>query len=67
VKIALFVLIILAALATLGVLIRGIVLMASGKDVTGEKQNRMMTMRVGLQAVAIVFVMLFLLLARGGD
>lgn len=66
-KIALFVLIILAALATLGVLIRGIVLMASGKDVTGEKQNRMMTMRVGLQAVAIVFVMLFLLLARGGD
>lgn len=66
-KTALFVLIILAALATLGVLIRGIVLMASGKDVTGEAQNRLMTMRVGLQAVAIVFVMLFLLLARGGD
>ena len=66
-KTALFVLIILAALATLGVLIRGIYLMASGKDVTGQAQNRMMTMRVGLQALAIVFVMLFLLLARGGD
>lgn len=61
-----FFLIIIAALATLVVLVRGVLLMASGKDITGERQNRLMTMRVGLQGLAILFVIIFLMLAGSG-
>jgi len=65
VKTVLFILIILAAMATLFVLARGVFLMASGRDISGHRQNRLMGMRVGLQALAIILVVLFLLLARG--
>jgi hypothetical protein len=61
-------LIVVAALATAFVLVRGILTMASGKDITGVKSNRLMTARVGLQAAAVVLVvLLFLLSGRGGS
>ncbi len=59
------ILIILAALATGYVLVRGVITMAQGKDITGEKSQALMKKRVMLQAVAIIFVILFLLIARG--
>ncbi|WP_353218161.1 twin transmembrane helix small protein [Sandarakinorhabdus sp.] len=55
---------ILAALATLGVLARGIILMARGKDVTGEQSNRLMSLRVALQALAILFIVILFLINR---
>lgn len=61
----LFILIALAALATLYVLVRGVMTMAQGKDVTGVRSQALMRKRVMLQAVAIIFVILFLLVARG--
>ncbi len=53
---------ILAALATLGVLARGIIIMARGKDVTGKQSNKMMTYRVGFQALAIIFIVILFLI-----
>lgn len=53
----------LAMAATAYVLVRGVIAMASGKDVTGERQQDWMRKRVLFQAVAIVLVALILLLA----
>jgi preprotein translocase subunit SecE len=61
----LMVLIILAALATLLVLVKGVIGMAQGKDVTGVRSQGLMRQRVMLQAVAIIFIILFILVARG--
>ncbi|HEX8532669.1 MAG TPA: twin transmembrane helix small protein [Allosphingosinicella sp.] len=61
----LMILIILAALATLYVLVKGVVGMAQGKDITGVRSQGLMRQRVMLQAVAIIFVILFILVARG--
>lgn len=61
----LLILIILAALATLYVLVRGVITMAQGKDIGGAQSQSLMRKRVMYQAVAIVFVILFLMLARG--
>lgn len=60
----LIVFMILAALATLGVLARGIFIMASGKDVDGVKANKMMTYRVAFQALAILFIIILFMLNR---
>ena len=49
--------------ATAYVLVRGVVLMASGKDVTGEQSQQWMRKRVLFQAVAIVLVILILAVA----
>ena len=57
-------LIILAALATAYVLVRGIITMAQGTDLSGEQSNKYMSMRVGFQALTILLVIL--LLAIGG-
>jgi hypothetical protein len=60
------VLIAITALAVAYVLVRGILTMASGKDITGERSNKLMTARVGLQALAVVLVvLLFVLFGRG--
>jgi hypothetical protein len=48
------------------VLARGIIIMARGQDVTGEQSNRMMSLRVGLQALAIVFIVILFLINRPG-
>ncbi len=57
---------VVAALATLGVLARGIIIMARGKDVTGQQSNKMMSYRVAFQALAIIFVVILFLINRQG-
>ncbi|MCL6730781.1 twin transmembrane helix small protein [Sphingomonas hankyongi] len=59
----LMILLLLAMAATAYVLVRGVIAMASGKDVTGEQQQSWMRRRVLFQAVAIVLVVLILIVA----
>ena len=56
-------LLVLAMGATAYVLVRGVIAMASGKDVTGEQRQGWMRKRVLFQAVAIVIVILILVVA----
>ncbi len=59
----LLILLFVAMAATAYVLVRGVMAMASGKDVTGEQQQSYMRKRVLYQAVAIVIVILILVMA----
>ena len=59
----LMVLLVLAMAATAYVLMRGVIAMASGKDVTGEQQQKWMQRRVLFQGLAIVIVILILVVA----
>ena len=70
------ILIILAALAAVGALVRGIIIFlrtshmdvhggGDGPSVSGLRQNKMMRMRILFQALAVIFVILLLLLSRG--
>lgn len=59
----LMVLLVLAMATTAYVLVRGVMLMASGKDLTGEQSQQWMRRRVLFQAIAIVIVILILVLA----
>ena len=59
----LMILLVLAMAATAYVLVRGVIAMASGKDLTGEQQQNYMRKRVIYQAVAIVIVIVILLVA----
>ncbi len=61
----LIILIVLAAGATLFVLVKGVIGMAQGKDVNGARSQDLMRKRVMFQALAIIFVVLLLLLAGG--
>jgi hypothetical protein len=61
----LFILIVLAALAALYTLARGVIGMAQGKDLTGRRSQELMRKRVLYQAIAIVLIILFLFVARG--
>ena len=65
-RVVLVILLVLAALATLFVLIRGVVTMAGGKDITGERSQELMRKRVLFQAIAIFIAVLLLLVASGG-
>jgi hypothetical protein len=57
----LMVILLLAAMAaTAYVLVRGVMAMASGKDVTGEKQQNWMRKRVMFQAIAIIIVVILI-------
>ncbi len=58
------ILMVVAALATLGVLARGIFIMAQGKDVGGRQANKMMSYRVAFQALAIVFIIILFLINK---
>lgn len=62
----LLILLILAMGATVYVLVRGVMAMASGKDLTGEQSQKWMQRRVLFQAVAIVIVILILIVAGSG-
>ena len=62
----LFILLIAAMAAVSYVLVRGVIAMAQGKDVTGEVQQGYMQKRVLYQGIAIVIVVLILVLASGG-
>ena len=59
----LIILLVLAMAATAYVLVRGVIAMASGKDLTGEQQQSYMRKRVMFQAIAIVIVILILVVA----
>ena len=59
----LIILLVLAMGATAYVLVRGVMAMASGKDLSGERQQDYMRKRVLFQAVAIVIVALILIMA----
>lgn len=59
-------LIVLGALLTAYVLIRGVITMASGKDITGQQSNKLMSMRVALQAATIMLVLLLLVIGGRG-
>ena len=59
----LIILLVAAMAATAYVLVRGVIAMASGKDVSGEAQQGWMRKRVLFQGVAIVLVILVLALA----
>ncbi|MEO7503802.1 MAG: HIG1 domain-containing protein [Sphingomicrobium sp.] len=61
--ILLIILLVVAMGAVLYVLVRGIMAMASGKDITGEQQQSYMQKRVLFQGVAIVIVIAILALA----
>jgi len=61
----LFILIAIAAGATLYVLAQGVIGMAQGKDITGQRSQQLMRKRVMFQAVAIILVIIFLLVASG--
>jgi hypothetical protein len=45
------------------VLVRGVMAMASGQDVTGEQSQKWMQRRVLFQAIAIILVVLILVVA----
>ena len=59
----LVILLLLAMGATAYVLVRGVMAMASGKDISGERQQGYMRKRVLFQAVAIIIVILILVVA----
>jgi hypothetical protein len=59
----LIILLLLAMATTAYVLVRGVIAMASGKDVSGERQQDYMRKRVLFQAVAIIIVVLILVVA----
>lgn len=58
-------LIVLAAIATATVLVRGIVTMARGKDITGQQSNKMMSYRVAFQLLTIILVVILVFVMRG--
>ena len=61
----LIILIVLAAGATAFVLVKGVIGMAQGKDVTGMRSQDLMRKRVMFQALAIILVVLLLVMAGG--
>jgi len=64
-RIVLLILLLLAMAAVVYVLVRGVIAMASGRDVTGEQSQKWMQRRVLFQALAIVIVLALLFLASG--
>jgi len=62
-RLPLIILLLLAMGATAYVLVRGVIAMASGKDITGEQQQNYMRKRVLFQGVAILIVVLILIVA----
>jgi hypothetical protein len=59
----LIILIVLAAGATLFILAKGVIGMAQGRDITGQRSQDLMQKRVMFQALAIVLVVLLMLMA----
>jgi uncharacterized membrane protein YjgN (DUF898 family) len=69
------ILLILAMIATVGALVRGIViflrtteadLMGSGPSISSRKQNKAMQMRILFQALAVILVVLVMVAAGKG-
>jgi len=66
-RIVLLILLLAAMAGVVYVLVRGVIAMASGKDVTGEESQMWMRRRVLFQAVAVVIVILILILASASS
>ena len=66
-RITLRILLLAAMAGVVYVLVRGVIAMASGKDMTGEQSQMWMRRRVLFQAVAIVIVILILVLASASS
>jgi succinate dehydrogenase/fumarate reductase cytochrome b subunit len=60
------ILLIIALAAVAYALVRGVITMAQGKDVSGEVQQGLMQKRVLYQGIAVVIVILILFMAGGG-
>lgn len=60
-----FILMFIAAAATLFILAKGVIGMAHGKDITGQRSQELMRKRVLFQAIAILFAIVFLMLISG--
>lgn len=65
-NIILIILLVAAMGATAYVLVRGVIAMASGKDLTGEQQQHYMQRRVLYQGIAIIIIALILMIAGRG-
>ena len=63
----LVILLVLAAGATLFVLVKGVIGMAQQKDISGQRSQELMRKRVMFQAVVILIAVLLLMLASGSD
>ena len=59
----LVIMLVLAAGATLYVLVKGVIGMAQQKDITGRRSQELMRKRVMFQAIAIVIAVILLLVA----
>ena len=59
-RIFLVILIVLGALATLYVLVRGVIGMAQGKDITGQRSQELMKKRVIFQGITILLAIALL-------
>ena len=57
------ILVVIFAGATLFVLVKGVIGMAQGKDITGQRSQELMRKRVMFQAIAILIAVLLLLMA----
>jgi hypothetical protein len=66
-RIVLLILLLLAMAGVVYVLVRGVIAMASGKDMTGEQSQMWMRRRVLFQGVAILIVILILVLASASS
>jgi hypothetical protein len=62
-RIVLLILLLLAMAGVVYVLVRGVISMASGKDLSGEQSQKWMQRRVLFQAIAIIIVILILAVA----
>jgi hypothetical protein len=60
------VLLVVAVILTATMLVRGVITMARGKDITGVQSNKLMSYRVAFQGAAILIVIILVLLARSG-
>jgi hypothetical protein len=62
----LVILLVLAAGATLFILVKGVIGMAQQKDITGQRSQQLMQKRILFQALAIIVAILLLLVMRSG-
>jgi hypothetical protein len=65
-KIVLIILIVLGALATLFVLVKGVIGMAQQKDITGQRSQQLMQKRVMVQAITILLAIALLAIMSSG-
>ena len=63
----LVIMLVIAAGATLYVLVKGVIGMAQQKEISGRRSQELMRKRVMFQAVAILIAVVLLLLAGGGN